>query len=83
MLNVKRSIQCVHKSLQLIGGELRESGKPRELCHPLPSIAKVNLKGRMLPLSLFSEMHYRQIVKQDGFAGDDSFTENCSAKYVK
>ena len=83
MLNVKRSIQCVHKSLQLLGGGLREPGKPREPCHPHPSLAKLNLKGRMLPLSLFLEMHYRQIVKRDGFAADDTFTENCSAKYVK
>jgi len=37
----------------------------------------------MLPPSLFSETHYRQIVKRDGFAADDTFTENCSAKYVK
>lgn len=68
---------------RLLEGDSREPGKPRELCHPCPSLAKVNLKGRMLPLSLFSEMHYKQIVKQDGFAVDDTFTENCSAKYVK
>lgn len=83
MLNVKRSIQCAHKSLHLIRRRPREPGKPRELCHPRPSPAKVNLQGRMLPLTLFSEMYYKQIVKQDSFAADDTFTENCSAKYVK
>lgn len=57
-----------HKSLQLLGGGLGESGKPKEMCHPCASLAKVNLKGRMLRLPPFLEMHYRQIVKQDGFA---------------
>lgn len=52
MVNVKRSIQHVNKSLQLLGG-LGESGKPRELSHLLPSIAKAHLRRGMLPLLLF------------------------------
>lgn len=66
----------------LEGGTWR-SWKPGEPCCLLPSLAKINPKDRTLSLSLFLEMHYRQIVKQDGFAVDGAFIENHSAKYVK
>lgn len=52
MVNVKRSIQHVNKFLQLLG-RLGEPGKPGELSHPLPSLAKAHLREGMLPPPLF------------------------------
>lgn len=83
MLNVRRSIRCVHKPLQLIGGGLGEPGKPGEPCRARPSLAKVNLKGRALPPFSFLGNALQAAVKRDGFAADDTVTENCSAKYVE
>lgn len=60
MINVKRFIQHVNKSLQLLGG-LEEPRKPRKLCHPFPPPAKAHLRGGMLPLPLFWEIHYRRL----------------------
>lgn len=66
MVNIKRSIRGVNKSQQLLRGGLGEPGKPRDPCHPLPSLAKVHLRGGMLrggmpPLPLFCEMHYKRL----------------------
>lgn len=69
--------------LQLLGGGTWRAWKPGEPCCLLPSLAKINPKGRTLPLSLCLEVHYRQIVRQGGFAGDGAFIENHSAKNVK
>lgn len=82
MVNVKRSIQRVNKSLQLLEG-LGEPEKPRKLCHRHASLAKAHLRGGDAASASFLRNALQEIGKQDGFVADECLTENCLAECGK